>query len=315
MRKNNNSRVFISKFKVPDAAVSVIQQIVNVDEILFIEALESESFNEEDAKLALEKITGEKWLEGLVKSLLHSAYKRGIIQVEDESFTRFKTGTFYGRLDIFVVTEPEKYKALPREIQIALDEWYFNAYISRLGDNPKPSEDKVVTLKQALQYIDTIDRQIWLSRCDCRTLAGYCDKPTETCISFRSGINTMSHRGWSKPITKDQAKEVIRRANASGLMQTINPNGLCNCCGDCCYLFRAQKYRNNGLLWPAVENIAVLDTSDCIACGLCAERCHFDAISFDGNEPSFKPELCRGCGLCAETCPSSAITMKRRVIK
>lgn len=303
---------FISRFIVPDVALPVIELIVNTDEILSIEALDSESFNTKDAKLSLEMATGENWQEERIRQLLCNAYKRGVILLQDESFTRFKTGTFYGRLDIFAITEPEKYLALPRKTQIALDDWYFNAYLNRLGDVSQPSGDKVVTMQQALEFIDTIDCQIWLNSCDCRTLAGYCDKPTDTCISFRSGINTMSHRGWSKPVTKDEVKTIIRRANSSGLMQTINHNGLCNCCGDCCYLFRAQRARKRGVVWPVAENIASFDSSTCMACGLCTERCHFNAFSFDGDKIGYKPELCRGCGLCAETCPSSAITMKRR---
>lgn len=303
---------FLSKFKVPSAALPVMNQIVAPDEILLIEALDCESFNLEDAQHSLEKATGANWPDERISSLLHSAYKRGIILLEDESFTRFRTGTFYGRLDIFSLTETEKYLAMSREVRTALDDWYFHAYLDGLGDDPQPSNDKVVTIQQALDYIDTIDCPIWLNHCDCRTLAGYCDKPTGTCISFRNGINTMSHRGWSKPISKEEAKAIVRRANASGLMQTVNPNGICNCCGDCCYLFRAQKARNRGLIWPAAEQIVLFAESACINCGRCAKRCHFSAFAWDNGKIHFEPALCRGCGLCVETCPVEAIALTKR---
>lgn len=304
---------FISRFEVPKAAISVIEKFIYPEEILLIEALSSESFTNNDAKECLEVSTGVKWPDIKLELFLQNAYKRGIILLEDENYKNFRIGNFYGRLDIFAVTETDKYNNLPREVQIALDDWYFNAYLSRLGDNLRPSEDKVVTLQQALNYIDTIDLPIWLNHCDCRILAGYCNKPTDTCISFRNGINTMSHRGWSKSITKDEAKEVVRRADKSGLMHTINPNGMCNCCGDCCYLFRAQKARNSVKAWPFAENIAVFYADKCIACGLCTKRCHFNAFSIKEGEISYNPEHCRGCGICTESCPSSAIIMKGRL--
>lgn len=303
---------FLLKFKVPNAALPAIEQMVTRDEILLLEALDSGSFRFQDAKDVMEKATGETWPDSRISSFLRSAYKRGVILLEDESFTRFRTGTFYGRLDIFCVTETEKYLALPREVRTALDAWYFQAYLDGLGDAPTPSEDRVVTMQQAFDHIDAADRQIWLNRCDCRTLAGNCGRPTDTCITFRNGINTMSHRGWLKPVTKEEAKDVVRRANAAGLMQTVNPNGLCNCCGDCCYLFRAQKARNRGLAWPAAALIAQFAESECIRCGRCTKRCHFGAFAWDSGKIRYDPAQCRGCGLCAQTCPVGVITMVNR---
>lgn len=302
---------FIALFEIPPAALPVIEQILRPEEILLIEALGSESFNALEAKAALEKLGGNDWTTEKTELLLEQAYKRGVTLAEDETLTRYRIGNFYGRLDVFAITEHETYLALPRETQMALDSWYFDAYLAKLGDDEQPSADQIVTLQQTLDYIDTVDRQIWLNRCDCRTLAGYCDMPTNTCLTFKNGINTVAHRGWSKPVTKEEAKEIVKGANAQGLMQTINPNGICNCCGDCCYLFRAQKARGSEKSWPLAEAIASFDEDLCISCGLCVERCHFQAFSSDGGQISYHPERCRGCGLCAETCPVQAITMRK----
>ena len=303
---------FLSTFKVPDVAVSVIDRIVSADDIGFVEALATEVFTVEDARTALVESTGEPWSEARVAEFLDGAYRRGVIRLLDESFTRFAMGSFYDRLEVFVVTEPETYHALSRETQVALDGWYLEAYMDSLGDEQRPTSDRVVSRDEAITYVDTIERPIWLNRCDCRTLAGRCDKPVDTCISFRSGINTMSHRGWSKAITKAEAQAVIRSANAAGLMQTVNDNGICNCCSDCCYLFRAQKARGSEAAWPVSENVARVDSSLCIACGLCVDRCPFGALELVGDEIVRDAELCRGCGLCAETCPTSAIALVPR---
>lgn len=302
---------FIEIFKVPFAALDVIEQIVNLEEIALIEAVGSGSFTAADAARSLER-EGWSFTKRQLTELLRSAYKRGIILLEDESFTKFNTGTFYGRLDIFAITETEKYLAFPSEMRKALDDWYFNAYLKGLGNEPIPTGDRLVSLQEAYDFIDKADRPIWLNRCDCRLLVGNCGKPVDTCISLRGGINTMSHRGWSKPLAKEQAKEIVTRAHAAGLMQTVNSNGMCNCCGDCCYLFRAQKARNSEKVWPKAENIAAFDENACISCRQCVQRCHFGAFVHDEEGIQYNQELCRGCGLCITTCPASAISLKRR---
>ncbi|NLB69595.1 MAG: 4Fe-4S binding protein [Lentisphaerae bacterium] len=53
----------------------------------------------------------------------------------------------------------------------------------------------------------------------------------------------------------------------------------------------------------------------CIACGRCAELCHFDAIFPDGPgngmaDATYRIEelICEGCGLCVRVCPVNAIS-------
>ena len=51
------------------------------------------------------------------------------------------------------------------------------------------------------------------------------------------------------------------------------------------------------------------DETLCRACGLCREKCRFEAISED---LSFDPFLCEGCGVCAWFCPEGAISMREK---
>jgi MinD superfamily P-loop ATPase len=52
-----------------------------------------------------------------------------------------------------------------------------------------------------------------------------------------------------------------------------------------------------------------IDKEKCDECGLCMERCRFDAIHH------FAIDLiaCEGCGVCAYICPQEAITMKEKL--
>lgn len=300
----------IAAFKVPQVAVPVIDAVLNGEERALIEGLVCETFSIDDAERAWDRGPDGALGSAGVRARLASAYARGVIHLEDESFTRFRVASLYDRLEVFTVTQSGEYAALSAETRAALDDWYFHAYCERLGDELVPTDDAVVSLKRALDYIDTIDRPIWLNRCDCRTLAGACESPVETCISFRNGINTMSHRGWSKPLTKPAAKEIVRKAHRAGLMQTINSNGICNCCSDCCYLFRAQRERGSGNAWPKADLIAEFTSEKCIACGACVRRCPFGAFEIVDGAVTHRPERCRGCTLCAPTCPVGAITMR-----
>ena len=52
--------------------------------------------------------------------------------------------------------------------------------------------------------------------------------------------------------------------------------------------------------------VAVIDDDECTQCGLCQEKCHFQAISDYGVNPI----SCEGCGFCSYICPVEAITMQ-----
>lgn len=52
-----------------------------------------------------------------------------------------------------------------------------------------------------------------------------------------------------------------------------------------------------------------IDTAKCIKCGLCKDRCRFDAINL---EDTFKVDIfaCEGCGVCEAVCPTEAVSLK-----
>jgi MinD superfamily P-loop ATPase len=58
------------------------------------------------------------------------------------------------------------------------------------------------------------------------------------------------------------------------------------------------------------SKLAVIDKTKCDNCGLCKEKCRFDAIT---EAIEVDPIACEGCGVCAAICPADAITMIERV--
>ncbi|TFF86587.1 (4Fe-4S)-binding protein [Candidatus Thorarchaeota archaeon] len=57
------------------------------------------------------------------------------------------------------------------------------------------------------------------------------------------------------------------------------------------------------------SKIAEIDPELCIECGLCEEKCRFDAA----HPPEIYPIACEGCAVCELVCPEKAISMRDRI--
>jgi len=295
---------FIHKFQVPEVAYHLIDRMFTLEETEFVSKMDQETFTESD----IEKLDLSD-----VKQFMRDSYRRGIISIVDVKEGSYKISNFYGRLDIFSISETDTYKSFPQQDREALDEWYFETYYNGLGQNLDlpPTEDEILPLDEVLSFIDQQDRPVYLNYCDCRSLRGECGLPTKTCITYRDGINSFAHRGLSEKIDKEKAREIVEKADKIGLMHTVNPNGICNCCDDCCYLFRGQKRRNSQGIWPITSHIIDFDVAKCIACGKCVKKCHFDVFKKEGNI-LVDATKCVGCGICVPGCPTKALQLKGR---
>jgi MinD superfamily P-loop ATPase len=58
------------------------------------------------------------------------------------------------------------------------------------------------------------------------------------------------------------------------------------------------------------SKIAVIDEAKCVKCGVCREKCRFDAIT---QGLTVDPFSCEGCGVCAFVCPVNAVTLTERI--
>jgi len=62
---------------------------------------------------------------------------------------------------------------------------------------------------------------------------------------------------------------------------------------------------------PVITSVkAEVDFKKCNGCGLCVEKCRFEAIKMIKGKPKINPFLCEGCGACDVICPQSAITLR-----
>ncbi|MCR5792855.1 MAG: 4Fe-4S binding protein [Lachnospiraceae bacterium] len=287
-------------FGIPDVAADLLDFFFEPKELEFILKMGGKPFSAEDIGEVFAK----------------REYTRGLISKTDDSGETFRLNNFYYFLDVFAVGRRAEYQTLSTKVRRKLDDWYFTAYVDTLNkDEEAPTTDKVLPLKEMLEKIDSDNRPVYLNYCDCRTLSGECGLPTRTCITYKNGINTFVDRGLSEEIDKERAKEIVRETDQAGLMHTSAMGGICNCCGDCCYLFRAQKVLGSTGRWPASDYIVELNASECVSCGKCIGRCHFEVFKKENGKVKCNTTDCVGCGLCVNTCPKGALKLIQRGTK
>jgi Pyruvate/2-oxoacid:ferredoxin oxidoreductase delta subunit len=148
-----------------------------------------------------------------------------------------------------------------------------------------------------------------------RLLGNGCEFPLEVCLSVAPLPGLFEKHPWGRPISKEEAYQVIEKAEDAGLVHLVSnvENGhgfICNCCGCCCAVLKGI----NKLGLKGVVNAdfhSDIDTDECTECGICGESvCQVNAISEGDNAYKVDKELCIGCGVCLETCPVEAITLQ-----
>jgi len=157
-----------------------------------------------------------------------------------------------------------------------------------------------------------------VAQCICKkeqSLLGHgCDNPQEVCLGIAPVPGIFENYHWGRPISKEEALEVLRRSEEAGLVHMTGnvEEGhfyICNCCGCCCGVLRSI---NQFGLPEGVNShyYAEIDTESCVGCGICAdERCQVNAIEEQDDAYRVIQNKCIGCGLCATTCPSDAIRL------
>jgi len=156
-------------------------------------------------------------------------------------------------------------------------------------------------------------KNLAVTSCTCRVIDGSCGHTLEACIQINRAADYTLERGTGRSITKEEAMQIIHKAEEEGLVHVVDNKQsvdhiICNCCKDCCMNW---KFPNPHKFVAPSRYQAGVDADLCTGCGVCVDRCFFDAIALDGDEKAVvTAERCVGCGLCAVTCPTDAIRLK-----
>ena len=154
---------------------------------------------------------------------------------------------------------------------------------SAIADNPDADE-----FEKLSYYLNKYDK-FSVSPCSCRASrtslgdgCGHLDE--DMCIQMGKGAEHYIRTGRAREITREEAWEIIKRAEENGLMHDI-PNieeagdsaAICNCCACACFGLRA------GMMFGARDAIrsnyvATIDEAKCVACAQCVEVCPGNAL-------------------------------------
>ncbi len=143
--------------------------------------------------------------------------------------------------------------------------------------------------------------------------------PLINCFTFGKSARHTVAQGFSKMVTKDEARNIMKEAENAGLVhKAFHPGSnvsrpetsICNCCKDCCdtlHLWRDGAFP----LINSTYYLSIIDQDACSGCGICVERCPTDAIELNDEGTAERDETsCFGCGICARFCPEEAISLK-----
>ena len=111
----------------------------------------------------------------------------------------------------------------------------------------KGSAAHLLTLEEASEIVDSSDR-LALGPCTCRAVFKNCDNSINSEIMVGLGRNVFIEQRPHdyREITKEEAKEILRKCHSNGLLHTIikcreDFYAICNCCSCCCVPFRLSK--------------------------------------------------------------------------
>lgn len=197
-------------------------------------------------------------------------------------------------------TEPEIFRIVP-----------VNAVI--------PTELSVFPYQQVKEIVSNA-RSWGVRECICKKqkelLAQGCNYSKNVCISLSRRENAYDTTTISKPITQIKALQLLKDAEEEGLihsaMNVEKGHGyICNCCTCCCGVLRGLTEFNQPSAFVKSDYQIEINEDDCIACGICVDRCQFGALTI---EDVCKVDLdkCVGCGVCAVTCDEGAMQLVPR---
>lgn len=262
-------------------------------------------------------------MESYTEEELRSAYQRGIIsKCKKEDNVEYVIAGYDERIGCLIQCEQQLWKNTPKEIrdQIAKVMMDPTTWLQQRLDALAAGivgPETVSPVEEAIKLIEEADGIVTARACDCFMYLEGCDRDkSDVCIHVlpkEPVLNSSLDRGICKEITKEEAIEIIKRTDRDGLVHSLMPNGMCNCCVCCCYnLKNADEYpiKDNLLLTPYR---AFIDEGKCVGCKMCMKKCQFSALSLKNGVMKVDHELCWGCGVCRTICNRNAIHMEKIV--
>jgi len=183
-----------------------------------------------------------------------------------------------------------------------------------------PATYEIHTYDKVSEYIDNAE-YIAVGTCYCRhhgeLLGRPCTKPKDVCMGFGPDARYMADRKFGRQISKEEAREILRRTEDAGLVHCSSNMSkyvqfVCNCCPCHCGILQSMKKYNMKGSAAVSGFITSFDAESCITCGDCVDRCPMEALTVKEETLLFDNNKCIGCGLCTSVCPTGSLTLVAR---
>ncbi|KYC52074.1 MAG: hydrogenase MvhADGHdrABC F420-non-reducing hydrogenase subunit B [Candidatus Methanofastidiosum methylothiophilum] len=185
-------------------------------------------------------------------------------------------------------------------------------------------DDSIILPSKVVEhFIEKSNHQFIMNFCICRISKDCNNYPKDYGCLFLGEATLNIDPKLGKNVTKEEAKQYIKKCNEAGLVHLIGRNKLdsswlkakpadklmtiCNCCECCCLwmmLPNLSKAINSKV--TKLPGLEINVTNRCVGCGECVRFCFVNAISVINGKAVINGE-CRGCGRCANNCKSKAI--------
>lgn len=183
---------------------------------------------------------------------------------------------------------------------------------------PLQDLEQIIPYPAARKIVLTNPVEIAALECPCRASAKNGCTPSMVCLVIGKPFTDFileHHPGKSKKLTQEEALELLETVHQKGCLHTAYFKeacldrfyAICNCCKCCCAGLEAMVKYGIPMLAPSGYS-ARIDAKVCLACGVCREKCPFDAIT---ESYQVIREKCMGCGICVSSCKKNAVILER----
>ncbi len=198
-------------------------------------------------------------------------------------------------------------------------------------------KDKVVPINQTVEdgdsifipsdvlnyFIDKSSHHVIMDFCICRK-SNNCEHYPQNygCLFLGEAASNISPK-LGKKVTREYAKEYVKKCREAGLVHLIGQNKLdsvwlkakpanklltvCNCCECCClWMMLPNLSKEIGSKITKLSGLEMIVTDRCTGCKECSAYCFVKAIKTINGKAQINGN-CRGCGRCIDICKFDAI--------
>ena len=147
---------------------------------------------------------------------------------------------------------------------------------------------KSESYERVSHYLDKYE-DFSVTACSCRRSRRYLGEgcghlEDDMCVQVGTGAEYFINTGRARRVTREEAKEIIRKAEDSGLMHQMpsiegagETGAICNCCSCSCFAMRVATMFGN---YDSVRSnyVSTVNREKCVACGQCVENCPTNAM-------------------------------------